>query len=92
MKLTKEQIKAIDNAHKKALKANIAMEIATQSLSAIITETLGIEGNCDYLTGDGFGFTPISNDDTHIPIDDLIQFAKNGDDITEEFILDNLSL
>jgi len=36
--------------------------------------------------------TPESNNDTHISIDDLIKLAESGVEITEELILENISL
>ena len=56
-----------------------------QVMSVLINDFTGVEGNCDYLPGDGFGFTPISNNNTHIPLDYLIKFAEKGQDITEDF-------
>jgi hypothetical protein len=91
MILTKQQIRKIEHAWYQAQKAeNIAREKMAE-LETVIVETLKIKGSADYLMGDGFGFTPESNDDTHIYLADLIEFAKNGEDITEDFILDNLT-
>ena len=92
MKLTKKQINALKKEHKKAEIAERKLSMATQGLSMLIQEFTAIEGECDLLQGDGFGFTPHSNNDTHIPIDDLIKHAENGVDITEDFILKNLSI
>jgi hypothetical protein len=92
MKLTKKQINALKKKHKKAQIAQYEFSMATQSLGALIEEFTKIQGQCDWLTGDGFGFTPSSDDDTHIPIDDLIKYAEDGVEITEEFILENLSI
>lgn len=92
MKLTKKQINALKRELKKAEIAETRMAMARQGIASLVKDFTGIEGNCDYLAGDGFGFTPRSNNDTHIPVDDLIRYAENGTDITEEFILDNLSI
>lgn len=92
MKLTKRQINALKKEHKKAEIAEQKFLIATKCLGMLIQDFTGIEGNCDLLQGDGFGFTPESNNHTHIPVDDLIKHAENGVDITEDFILDNLSI
>ncbi len=92
MILTKKQINALKKENKKAEIAERKLSMATQGLSMLILEFTGIEGECDLLKGDGFGFTPQSNNDTHIPIDHLIKHAENGIDITEDFILSNLSI
>ena len=60
-------------------------------IAKIIQETTGVIGNVDLLAGDGFGFTPESNNDTHVGVDDIIKWAENGEEITEELILDRLS-
>lgn len=91
MILTKKQIKLIKQLHDKAIKAEIKARIAESELCDAIVEVTGINGAVDYLTGDGHGFTPESNNDTHISIDLIITSAEKGIDITEEFILDNLS-
>ena len=92
MKLTKRDIQKIKTAHKRAEKAENEMSIATQNLAMVITDITKVDGNVDCMAGDGFGFTPLSNDDTHIPIDKLISLAEGGVDITEDEILSNLSL
>lgn len=92
MILTKKQINALKREHKKVEIAERKLSMARQGLSMLIQDFTAIEGECDFLQGDGFGFTPHSNNDTHIPIDDLIKHAENGIDITEDFILHNLSI
>lgn len=92
MVLTKQQIRKIEYAWQKAQKAENTAREKMAELEIAIVETLKINGSVDYLMGDGFGFTPESNDDTHIYLGHLIDAAKDGSDITEEFILDNLSL
>ena len=90
MILTKKQIRELKKELKKAELAERKLSMATQGISMLISDFTGIEGECDLLAGDGFGFTPHSNNDTHISVDDLIRHAENGQDITEEFILRNL--
>lgn len=92
MILTKQQIKALKKEHAKAEKAANLMASAEQGMACLIEEFTGIVGFCDHLQGDGFGFTPESNNDTHIPIDHLLKHAENGIDITEEFINKNRSI
>lgn len=92
MILTKKQIRELKKELKKAELAERKLSMATQRISMLISDFTGIEGECDLLMGDGFGFTPHSNNDTHIPVDALIKQAENGQDITEEFILRNLSI
>jgi len=92
MKLTKEQIKLLEKAHRNAIILENKLSGAEGILALLIEEMTGVEGYCDYLSGDGFGFTPVSNNETHIPFGDLIQLAKNGEDITEDLILQNLSI
>lgn len=92
MKLTKRQTQKIRTAHKKALNAENLYSLAMQDLCDTISGITGVEGNVDYLQGDGFGFTPEVNNDTHIPIDLLIDFAEKEKDINIDLILNNLSL
>jgi hypothetical protein len=92
MKLTKRQIQKIKTALKQAEKAENIFSGATGNLTRVIIEATGVDGNVDHLQGDGFGFTPLSNDDTHISIEDLIKLADKGVDITEAEMLDNLTL
>lgn len=83
MKPTKEQIKLLEKAHRNARVLENKLRGAEGLLALLIKEMTGVEGYCDYLPGDGFGFTPASNNETHIPVGDLIQLAKNGEDITK---------
>ena len=92
MKLTKRQIQKLKAALKQAEKAEDMLEGATRNLTSVIIEATGVDGNVDHLQGDGFGFTPLSNDDTHIIIEHLIQMAEDGIEITEAVILDNLTI
>jgi hypothetical protein len=91
MILTKQQIRKIEYAWQQAQKAQDIAEQKANDLKIAIVETLGIKGHVDYFPGDGLGFTPESNNDTHIYIGHLIDLAKDGTDITENFILDNLA-
>jgi hypothetical protein len=92
MELSKQQIKAIKKAWVKAEKAEQMSQIAQGALARLIIEITGVDGYVDVLTGDGMGFTPKSNNDTHIYIGDLIKLAESGIEITEDVILDNLTL
>lgn len=92
MKLTKKQIHKLRAANGRAVRAENKMDSATANLASVIIEITNGDGNVDFMAGDGFGFTPISNNDTHISIDDLIKLAENGIDITEDEILKHLSL
>ncbi len=92
MKLTKRQIQKIRTAHKKALRLEELLSSARQDLSFVISSITKIEGNVDFLQGDGFGFTPEVDNDTHIPVDELLNFAEKGRDINIELVLDNLSI
>lgn len=92
MILSKKQIQQLKIANKKAEGLESKLSIAKQTIASLIEDFTGVEGECDFLQGDGFGFTPMSNNDTHIPIDHLIEHAEKGQDITEDFILRNLSI
>ena len=92
MVLTKSQITKIKREHDKAKIAENKLSSAMQGIAMLIHDFTNIEGVCDLLPGDGFGFTPISNGDTHIPVEHLIEHAEQGKDITEDFILNNLSI
>lgn len=90
MVLTKSQVLKLKKAHKKAVLAEIKERLAAEKLKQIIVEFTGVDGYVDHLAGDGYGFTPASNNDTHIIMDDLIELAENGEDITEALILKHL--
>ena len=92
MKLTKRQIAKIKNAWRNAVEAEIKAQKCAEILERTINEITGVAGFINHLAGDGFGFTPASNNDTHIQLSYLIELAESGEDITEELILDNLSL
>jgi len=92
MKLTKRQIQKIKTAHKQAVNAENMLASATGQLASVIIDATGVDGYVDHSPGDSFGFTPISNNDTHIIIEHLIKIAENGEEITEAVILDNLSI
>lgn len=92
MKFTKKQIRSIKTAHNKAVKAEAQFMLAMSALTNAITTTTGIDGNVDFLQGDGFGFEPNScENNTHIPVEQLIELAETGE-ITEKIMLDNLSI
>jgi len=90
MILTKKNITKLKNALDKATKSEIQSNLAAENIATIIKDITGIDGFIDHFPDDGFGFTPLSNNDTHVSIEFLIEKAKCGTDITEEFILDNL--
>ena len=89
--MTKAQIKKLKSALKKAKQLKVSFSLQEKELAELITDFTGVEGNVDYLQGDGFGFTPLSNDDTHVGVDEIIKWAENGEIITEELILDRLT-
>jgi hypothetical protein len=75
-------------------KANrLENELAGQvgEIALIIEKATGVIGSVDYLAGNGFGFTPLSNNDTHVGVDEIITWALNGEIITEELILNRKS-
>jgi hypothetical protein len=92
MILTERQIKKIKDAWIKAERAEHKAHAAAEKLRKAIVKATGVDGQVDYMAGDGHGFTPAINDDTHIYIGDLIKMAEDGEDITEELILDSLAL
>jgi len=92
MKLNKEQINKIKKAHKNVEDLENKLSGAIGNLASIITDITNIEGNVDFLQGDGFGFTPRLNNNTHITIEKLIDLAEKGVDITEGEILNNLTI
>jgi len=90
MKLNKSQINKLKNALKKAYTLENMLANQMGEIALIINDATGISGYVDYLTGDGFGFTPESNNDTHVGVDEIIKWAENGKAITEELIVDKL--
>jgi len=86
MILTKKQIRTLQLALRKANKLESQSQMAAQNITSFIEDFTGVIGFVDYLPGDGFGFTPETNNDTHIPISELIQIAKEGVDITHDEI------
>lgn len=91
MKLTKRQIQKLKTAFKNAEKAESMFASATGNLASVIIDITGVNGHVGHLAGDGFGFTPESNNDTHIGIDKLIELAEQGIEITEAEIIDHLT-
>ena len=92
MKLSEKQIQKIKIALKKAEIAKNRFDDATGILTFEIIKATGVDGHVDYLSGDGFGFTPLSNNHTHMVIRSIIKMAEDGIDITEAVILDNLTI
>ena len=92
MVLTPSQIRAIKAGWLKAEKAEEVAQTLASNLGKTISRITGVPGTVDHLQGDGLGFTPFSNDDTHIGVGDLIRLAESGEDITEDLILSNLAL
>lgn len=92
MILTKKQINILEKALRKSDTLQIKAQNAAGDLAALIEDFTGVENHVDYLQGDGHGVTPLSNNDTHVPLDYLIIAAKNGIDINEEYMLENLSI
>lgn len=89
--MKKNEILKLKQALRKAQKLENQSQLAAQTLAALIEEFTGVVGNVDHLQGDGFGFTPESNNNAHVGIDEIIKWALNGEEITEQLILDRLS-
>lgn len=90
MSITGRQVKEMRLALDRAVRARLHSENTIQLLQEKIEEVINIKGFVDF-TGDGFGFTPETNDLNHVPIPLLIEMADSGEEITEEVLLDNLS-
>lgn len=90
--MKKSDINKLKNANAKAEKLFNQFLGQMEKIALIIEESTGIKGNVDHLMGDDLGFTPESNNDTHMPVCDIIKAAENGIEITEDFILENLSI
>lgn len=86
MILSKKDIKRLELAHEKAINFECKSQLAAQDIASLIEDLTGVVGFVDHLQGDGFGFTPETNNDTHIPISELITIAKEGIDITHDEI------
>jgi len=91
MILTKNQIEKLVKLNSRAMNLSLRARNAADDVAAYVSLITKIEGFVDDLQADGLGFTPISNNDTHVSIEFIINHAKKGEDITEELILDNLS-
>ena len=89
--MEKSEIRKLKAALNKAEQLESRLLSQMGEIAKIIQETTGVVGNVDLLAGDGFGFTPESNNDTHVGVDEIIKWAENGEEITEELILDRLS-
>lgn len=89
--MKQSEINKLKIALKKANKLENELANQVGKIASIINDATGIVGSVDFLAGDGFGFTPESNNDTHVGIDEIIKWAENGEKITEELILDRLS-
>ena len=105
MILTKEQINEIKEIYARLNKAHNEAEHHRGHLASFISDSIGIEGNIDFLQGDGFGFMPDQNDvedsydriyhskgyNAHISIEDILDMATNKTDINYETISSKLS-
>ena len=89
--MEKSEIRKLKAALNKAEQLESRLLSQMGEIAKIIQEITGVVGNVDLLAGDGFGFTPESNNDTHVGVDDIIKWAENGEESTEELILDRLS-
>lgn len=90
--MKKSELTALKRALEKAQNLENAAQIAAQDLCQRIVEVTGVTGFVDHLQGDGFGFTPESNDDTHVPVDFIIDKLAADGECTEEWMLRNLSI
>lgn len=89
--MKKSEINKLKRALLKAEKLENEFVGQLGSIASIIVDATGIDGSVDYLPGDGFGFTPASNNDTHVGVDEIIKWSENGEEITEELILSRKS-
>jgi hypothetical protein len=89
--MKQSQINKLKKELEKAKSLQSQLYSKEKQLADLIGEFTGVKGNVDFLTGDGFGFTPLSNDDTHVGIDEIIKWAEEGEIITEELIIERLS-
>lgn len=92
MKANKKDIIKLQRLLKNADLAELKSQNAQSALAGHIIDMFGVDGFIDHLQGDGMGFTPSSNNDTHVGVSELIEAAKQGIDITEEWMLSNLTL
>lgn len=86
MILTKQQITILKKQYKKAKNAEQIATAEKHRLASLISDITGVEGECEHLAGDGFGFAPLPKFD-YIPLDELITLTEKGHDITKELIL-----
>lgn len=90
--MKKSDLTALKRALEKAENVEIAAQIAAQELCQRIVEITGVTGFVDHLQGDGFGFTPESNNDTHVPVEFIIDKLAADGECPEEWMLKNLSI
>lgn len=90
--MKKSELTGLKRAFKRANDTEIAAQVAAQDLCQRIVEVTGVAGFVDHLQGDGFGFTPEANDDTHVPVDFIIDKLAADGECTEEWMLKNLSI
>ena len=85
--MKKSEINKLKTALKKAEKLENELAGQVGKIASLIQDFTGVVGCVNFLPGDGFGFTPESDNDTHVGVDDIIKWAENGEKITEELIL-----
>lgn len=91
-KYKKSDIAKLERLQKEADKAHLRHMSAIGSLAEHIIDMFGVNGYAGYLKGDGHRFTPISNDDTYVTIDALIDASKIGIEVDEEWMLGNTTI
>lgn len=93
MILAKKDIARIKRALDTANKAQVAAQQAQNELAKLISDITGVRGSVDYLPGDGMKFTGNMIEYNYIPmsiaIDNLLEMAENGQDISRELIAEN---
>ena len=90
---TKKQILKLRKIESKIESLQSKLSTALQAAALIVEDVTGISGECDWLPGDGVGFT--CSDETvptFVPFSDLIEMIESGCEITKDDLISLASL
>ena len=90
---TKKQILKLRKIESKIVSLQSKLSTALQSAAMLIEDVTGVDGECDWLSGDGIGFT--CSDETvptFVPFSDLIEMIESGCEITKDELISLASL
>ena len=90
---TKAEVLKLRKIESKIESLHSKLSTALQSAALLVESITGITGECDWLPGDGIGFTcSDENVPTFVPFSNLIRMIENGEEVTREELASIASL